>query len=181
MPLNSPFFLTFENGFNAFLWYCSDVTLECVKKIKGAAGKSGDFNGTCKQDLKCGNICGAVSSRNCNICPAAPGNVADHVTIERLSESTIMLADGARDAYLGYVTLKVGITSNGKDYSGTGPTKIVGGWGVRVGLEAESLFSVQRDHYMRLISLQSLTMGCVCGLTGRSCSCNGCGLITLPD
>ena len=63
------------------------------------------------------------------IYPAAPGNVADHVTIERQSESTIMLADGARDAYLGYVTLKVGITSNGKDYSGTGPTKIVGGGG----------------------------------------------------
>ena len=91
-----------------------------------------------------------------------------------------MLADGARDAYLGYVTLKVSITSNGKDYSGTGPTKNVGG-GVRVGLEAESLFNVQRDHCMRLISLQSLTMRCVCGLTGRTCSCNGCGLITLPD
>ena len=39
----------------------------------------------------------------------APGNVADHVVIERQSESTIMLADGARDAYLGYVTLKVSI------------------------------------------------------------------------
>lgn len=37
---------------------------------------------------------------------AAPGNVADNVIIERQSESTIMFGEGARDAYLGYVTLK---------------------------------------------------------------------------
>ena len=54
------------------------------------------------------------SWRDWNIYSTAPGNVADHVTIERQSESTIMLADGARDAYLGYVTLKVSTTSSGK-------------------------------------------------------------------
>ena len=31
----------------------------------------------------------------------------DHVIIERESESTIVFVEGARDAYLGYVTLKV--------------------------------------------------------------------------
>lgn len=41
----------------------------------------------------------------CNI--SAPGNVMDHVIIERASESTIVFVEGARDAYLGYVTLKV--------------------------------------------------------------------------
>ena len=38
---------------------------------------------------------------------AAPGNVVDHVIIERDSESTIMFVEGAKQAYLGYVTLKV--------------------------------------------------------------------------
>lgn len=37
---------------------------------------------------------------------SAPGNIADHVIIERQSESTIMFGEGAREAYLGYVTLK---------------------------------------------------------------------------
>ena len=37
---------------------------------------------------------------------SAPGNIADHVVIERQSESTIMFGEGARDAYLCYVTLK---------------------------------------------------------------------------
>ena len=36
----------------------------------------------------------------------APGNVAEHVVIERSSESTIVFAEGARNAYLGYVALK---------------------------------------------------------------------------
>lgn len=38
---------------------------------------------------------------------SAAGNVMDHVIIERESESTIVFVEGARDAYLGYVTLKV--------------------------------------------------------------------------
>jgi len=42
-----------------------------------------------------------------NVLVAAPGNVSDHVTIERQSESTITFCEGAKDAYLGYVTLKV--------------------------------------------------------------------------
>ncbi|XP_055956912.1 F-box only protein 11 isoform X1 [Patella vulgata] len=37
---------------------------------------------------------------------AAPGNVMDHVFIEREMESTIMFVEGANGAYLGYVTLK---------------------------------------------------------------------------
>jgi len=37
----------------------------------------------------------------------APGNVIDHVVIERESESTVMFVEGAKEAYLGYVTLKV--------------------------------------------------------------------------
>jgi len=36
-----------------------------------------------------------------------PGNVSDHVIIERQSESTVTFCEGAKDAYLGYVTLKV--------------------------------------------------------------------------
>lgn len=37
---------------------------------------------------------------------AGPGNVSDHVIIERQSESTVTFCEGAKDAYLGYVTLK---------------------------------------------------------------------------
>ncbi|CAL1527772.1 unnamed protein product [Lymnaea stagnalis] len=37
---------------------------------------------------------------------AAPGNVMDHVVIERETESTIMFVEGCKKAYLGYVTLK---------------------------------------------------------------------------
>ncbi|RUS84954.1 hypothetical protein EGW08_007265, partial [Elysia chlorotica] len=37
---------------------------------------------------------------------AAPGNVMDHVIIEKETESTIMFVEGAKRAYLGYVTLK---------------------------------------------------------------------------
>jgi len=39
----------------------------------------------------------------------APGIVADNVIIERQSESTITFCEGAKDAYLGYVTLKVSV------------------------------------------------------------------------
>jgi len=35
--------------------------------------------------------------------------VIDHVIIERESESTVMFVEGAKDAYLGYVTLRVSI------------------------------------------------------------------------
>ena len=38
---------------------------------------------------------------------AAPGNVTDHVIIERQSESTVTFCEGAKESYLGYVTLKV--------------------------------------------------------------------------
>lgn len=38
---------------------------------------------------------------------AAPGNVIDNVIIERGTESTITFVEGAKEAYLGYVTLKV--------------------------------------------------------------------------
>ena len=31
----------------------------------------------------------------------------DHVIIERESESTVVFVEGARNAYLGYITLKV--------------------------------------------------------------------------
>ncbi|XP_046327836.1 F-box only protein 11-like [Haliotis rufescens] len=41
-----------------------------------------------------------------SIIGAAPGNVMDHVIIERESESTVMFVDGAKGAYLGYLTLK---------------------------------------------------------------------------
>lgn len=37
---------------------------------------------------------------------AAPGNVADNVILERESESTITFVEGAKEAYLGYVSLK---------------------------------------------------------------------------
>lgn len=43
---------------------------------------------------------------NVAIIGAAPGNVMEHVIIERESESTVVFVEGARDAYLGYVTLK---------------------------------------------------------------------------
>ena len=71
-----------------------------------------DFNA---RERLCGKtVTNQQVSQDRNIYLAAPGNVADHVTIERQSESTIMLADGARDAYLGYVTLKVGTTWMGR-------------------------------------------------------------------
>lgn len=38
---------------------------------------------------------------------AAPGNVIDNVIIERGTESTITFVEGAKEAYLGYVSLKV--------------------------------------------------------------------------
>ncbi|CAH1792557.1 unnamed protein product [Owenia fusiformis] len=47
-----------------------------------------------------------VIDTNINLIGAAPGSVVDHVFIERQSESTIMFVEGAREAYLGYVTLK---------------------------------------------------------------------------
>lgn len=37
---------------------------------------------------------------------AAPGNVAESVILDRESESTIMFVEGAKQAYLGHVTLK---------------------------------------------------------------------------
>ncbi|ESN92575.1 hypothetical protein HELRODRAFT_95885 [Helobdella robusta] len=37
---------------------------------------------------------------------AGPGNVADHVIIERQSESAVLFSEGAKQAYLGYVTIK---------------------------------------------------------------------------
>lgn len=37
---------------------------------------------------------------------AAPGNVADSVVLERESQSTVMFLDGAKNAYVGHMTLK---------------------------------------------------------------------------
>lgn len=44
---------------------------------------------------------------NVTMIGAAPGNVIDNVIIERGTESTITFVEGAKEAYLGYVTLKV--------------------------------------------------------------------------
>jgi F-box protein 11 len=44
---------------------------------------------------------------NVTMIGAAPGNVIDSVIIERGTESTITFVEGAKEAYLGYVTLKV--------------------------------------------------------------------------
>ena len=47
---------------------------------------------------------------DCNIIllGAAPGSrVAENVIIERETESTVMFGDGAKNAYLGYVSIKV--------------------------------------------------------------------------
>ncbi|XP_041353360.1 F-box only protein 11-like [Gigantopelta aegis] len=41
-----------------------------------------------------------------SIIGAAPGKVIDHVFIERESESTVMFVEGARKAYLGYISLR---------------------------------------------------------------------------
>lgn len=43
---------------------------------------------------------------NISIIGAAPGNVAENVILERVSESTLMFMEGAHESYLGYVTLK---------------------------------------------------------------------------
>lgn len=45
---------------------------------------------------------------DCNIIMigAAPGNVAENVVLEKETESTVTFVDGAKQAYLGYVTLK---------------------------------------------------------------------------
>jgi F-box protein 11 len=37
---------------------------------------------------------------------AAPGNVAESIVLERESESTVMFVEGAKHAYIGYMTLK---------------------------------------------------------------------------
>ncbi|XP_014663279.1 PREDICTED: F-box only protein 11-like [Priapulus caudatus] len=47
-----------------------------------------------------------IIDTNVQLIGAAPGNVAEHVILERQSESTIMFVEGANQAYLGYVTLK---------------------------------------------------------------------------
>lgn len=46
---------------------------------------------------------------NVTMIGAAPGNVIDNVIIERGTESTITFVEGAKEAYLGYVTLKVSV------------------------------------------------------------------------
>lgn len=45
---------------------------------------------------------------------AAPGNVAESIVLERESESTVMFVEGAKNAYIGHMTLKFSpdITSN---------------------------------------------------------------------
>ena len=40
-------------------------------------------------------------------CVSAPGDVVDKVKIERENLSTVVFTEGARNAYLGYVTIKV--------------------------------------------------------------------------
>ena len=47
-----------------------------------------------------------VIENNVNILGCSPGNVAESVTIERDTESTVTFVEGARSSYLGYVTLK---------------------------------------------------------------------------
>ena len=39
----------------------------------------------------------------------APSIVMDHVVLERDCESTVVFVEGAREAYLGYITIKVGL------------------------------------------------------------------------
>lgn len=47
-----------------------------------------------------------IVNSNIRMIGAAPGNVAENVILEKESESTITFVDGAKKAYLGYVTLK---------------------------------------------------------------------------
>jgi F-box protein 11 len=47
-----------------------------------------------------------VVETNVNIIGCSSGNVAENVTIERDTESTVTFMEGARSSYLGYVTLK---------------------------------------------------------------------------
>ncbi|KAI1302325.1 F-box only protein 11 [Halotydeus destructor] len=47
-----------------------------------------------------------VIDSNIILVGAAPGNVAENVVLEKENESTITFVDGAKRAYLGYVTLK---------------------------------------------------------------------------
>ncbi|GAB6020505.1 F-box only protein 11, variant 2 [Chamberlinius hualienensis] len=47
-----------------------------------------------------------VIDSNITMIGAAPGNVAENVILERVTESTLTYVEGAREAYLGYVTLK---------------------------------------------------------------------------
>ncbi|XP_055949102.1 F-box only protein 11-like isoform X1 [Argiope bruennichi] len=47
-----------------------------------------------------------IIDTNVAIIGAAPGNVAENVSLERDSESTITFVEGAKEAYLGYITLK---------------------------------------------------------------------------
>ena len=56
-----------------------------------------------------------VIDSNVTMLGAAPGSVAEHVIIERQSESTIWFGEGARETYLGYVTLKVSVEQEKKE------------------------------------------------------------------
>ncbi|XP_029642703.1 F-box only protein 11-like [Octopus sinensis] len=47
----------------------------------------------------------AVDS-NISVVGAAPGNVIDHVIIEREAKSTVVFSEGAKEAYIGYITIK---------------------------------------------------------------------------
>lgn len=47
-----------------------------------------------------------IIDTNVQLIGAAPGNVAEHVVLERQSESSIMFVQDARQAYLGWVTLR---------------------------------------------------------------------------
>jgi F-box protein 11 len=53
-----------------------------------------------------------VIDSNVTLLGAAPGHVSDHVIVERQSESTITFCEGAKESYLGYVTLKFSPDSN---------------------------------------------------------------------
>lgn len=72
--------------------------------LPGDGGRNGGAGGAADA-LSCARVTRRVSSA---FPPSAPGKVADKVVIENTRDSTFVFMEGSEDAYVGYMTIKVG-------------------------------------------------------------------------
>lgn len=70
-------------------------------ETEGGTGRGGGA----ADALSCARVTRRVSSA---FPPSAPGKVADKVVIENTRDSTFVFMEGSEDAYVGYMTIKVG-------------------------------------------------------------------------